>query len=165
MNYENFKTGFNTPAVFSAQTYGTKTTVEVDHSDLSLDEVMDAFKTLIVGMGYDMDSFNQWVKEMADELREGEPQPNYDDEYQNLRHSFEDKPYYDWDDNTTNEDWLHMEEPENEDKEEEVKWPEPNEELKEAAEQYDKKMNAAPKKRKKKTVEDWENEIDLGGRE
>ena len=76
MNYENFTTGFNKPAIFSAQTYGTKTTVELDHSDLDLNEVMDAFKTLIVGMGYNMDSFNQWIKEMADELREGEPQPN-----------------------------------------------------------------------------------------
>jgi hypothetical protein len=70
MNYENFKTGFNKPSVFSAQTYGTKTTVEVDHSDLSLDEVMDAFQTLIIGMGYHESSFKNWVIDRAEEYKE-----------------------------------------------------------------------------------------------
>jgi hypothetical protein len=70
MNYENFKTGFNKPSIFTAQTYGTKTTVEVDHSDLSLDEVMDAFQTLIIGMGYHENSFKNWVIERAEEYNE-----------------------------------------------------------------------------------------------
>ena len=70
MDYENFKTGFNKAAIFTAQTYGTKTTVEVDHSDLSLDEVMDAFQTLIVGMGYHENSFKNWVIERAEEYNE-----------------------------------------------------------------------------------------------
>ena len=70
MNYENFKTGFNKAAIFTAQTYGTKTTVEVDHSDLSLDEVMDVFQTLIIGMGYHENSFKNWVIERANEYNE-----------------------------------------------------------------------------------------------
>ena len=70
MDYENFKTGFNKAAIFTAQTYGTKTTVEVDHSDLSLDEVMDAFQTLIIGMGYHENSFKKWVIERAEEYIE-----------------------------------------------------------------------------------------------
>ena len=70
MDYENFKTGFNKAAIFTAQTYGTKTTVEVDHSDLSLDEVMDAFQTLIIGMGYHENSFKNWVIERAQEYNE-----------------------------------------------------------------------------------------------
>lgn len=70
MDYENFKTGFNKSAIFSSQTYGTKTTVEVDHSDLSLDEVMDAFQTLLIGMGYHHDSFKSWVIDRADEYNE-----------------------------------------------------------------------------------------------
>jgi hypothetical protein len=70
MDYENFKTGFNKAAIFSAQTYGTKTTVEVDHSDLSLDEVMDVFQTLIIGMGYHENSFKNWVIERANEYNE-----------------------------------------------------------------------------------------------
>ena len=70
MDYENFKTGFNKAAIFTAQTYGTKTSVEVDHSDLSLDEVMDAFQTLIIGMGYHENSFKKWVIERAEEYNE-----------------------------------------------------------------------------------------------
>ena len=72
MNYENFKTGFNKPAIFTAETYGTKTTVEIDHCDLELDEVMTAFQTLIVGMGYSNDSLKSWVLEKADEYKEDE---------------------------------------------------------------------------------------------
>lgn len=78
MNYENFKTGFNKVAIFSAQTYGTKTTVEVDHSDLSLDEVMDAFQTLIIGMGYHESSFKSWVIERAEEYNEDDNESSMD---------------------------------------------------------------------------------------
>ena len=60
----------NKPSKFTAETYGTKTTVEVDHSDLSLDEVMDAFQTLIIGMGYHENSFKNWVIERAQEYNE-----------------------------------------------------------------------------------------------
>jgi hypothetical protein len=66
----NFTTDFKKQAIFTAQTYGTKTTVEVDHSDLSLDEVMDAFQTLIIGMGYHENSFKKWVIERAQEYNE-----------------------------------------------------------------------------------------------
>ncbi len=98
MNYENFKTGFNKPSIFTAQQYGTKTTVEVDNSDLTLDEVMDAFQTLIIGMGYHESSFKNWVIERADEYREDDNTDvttpyTYEDfkrdeeNYENLRHS------------------------------------------------------------------------------
>ena len=60
----------NKPSKFTAETYGTKTTVEVDHSDLSLDEVMDVFQTLIIGMGYHENSFKNWVIERANEYNE-----------------------------------------------------------------------------------------------
>lgn len=72
----NYKT--NMPAIFTAQTYGTKTTVEIDHCDLDLDEVMNAFQTLIIGMGYHNDSFKHWVLERAEEYREDEPELNID---------------------------------------------------------------------------------------
>jgi len=84
------------PAIFSAQTYGTKTTVEIDHSDLNVDEVMDAFQTLIVGMGYSLDSWKEWIMETAAEYQEEEDEKWNDvkasmeqDEqrYENLRHS------------------------------------------------------------------------------
>lgn len=70
MNYENFKQGFDKPSIFTAQQYGTKVSVEVDHSDMDLDEVMDTFQTLIIGMGYHENSFKNWVIDRADEYRE-----------------------------------------------------------------------------------------------
>jgi len=66
----NFTTGMNKPSKFTAETYGTKIKVKIDHSDLSLDEVMDAFQTLIIGMGYHENSFKNWVIERANEYNE-----------------------------------------------------------------------------------------------
>ena len=60
----------NKPSKFTAETYGTKIKVKIDHSDLSLDEVMDAFQTLIIGMGYHENSFKNWVIERAQEYNE-----------------------------------------------------------------------------------------------
>jgi hypothetical protein len=92
----NFTTGFNKPSIFTAQTYGTKTTVEVDHSDLSLDEVMDAFQTLIIGMGYHENSFKNWVIERANEYNETDAEDlkekleawKFEDDDIVLRHSY-----------------------------------------------------------------------------
>ena len=96
MDYENFKTGFNKAAIFTAQTYGTKTTVEVDHSDLSLDEVMDAFQTLIIGMGYHENSFKNWVTERAVEYNETDAEDlkekleawKFEDDDNDIRHRY-----------------------------------------------------------------------------
>jgi hypothetical protein len=117
----NFTTDFKKQAIFTAQTYGTKTTVEVDHSDLSLDEVMDVFQTLIIGMGYHENSFKNWVIERAQEYNETDAEDlkekleawKFDDDNDIvLRHQYEDreelenetpKPGYDWDETFTNE--------------------------------------------------------------
>ena len=66
----NFTTGMNKPSKFTAEQYGTKVSVEIDHSDMDLDEVMDAFETLIIGMGYHADSLKNWIIDKADEHRE-----------------------------------------------------------------------------------------------
>jgi hypothetical protein len=87
-------TDFMKPTIITAQQYGTKTTVEVDHSDLSLDEVMDAFQTLIIGMGYHENSFKNWVIERADEYRETDAEDlkekleawKFEDDDNELRH-------------------------------------------------------------------------------
>ena len=92
----NFTTGFNKPSIFTAQTYGTKTTVEVDHSDLSLDEVMDAFQTLIIGMGYHENSFKSWVIERAQEYNETDAEDlkekleawKFEDDDNDIRHRY-----------------------------------------------------------------------------
>ena len=92
----NFTTDFKKQAIFTAQTYGTKTTVEVDHSDLSLDEVMDAFQTLLIGMGYHHDSFKSWVIERAEEYIETDAEDlkekleawKFEDDDNTLRHAY-----------------------------------------------------------------------------
>ena len=92
----NFTTGFNKPSIFTAQTYGTKTTVEVDHSDLSLDEVMDVFQTLIIGMGYHENSFKNWVTERAVEYNETDAEDlkekleawKFEDDDNDIRHRY-----------------------------------------------------------------------------
>ena len=92
----NFTTDFKKQAIFTAQTYGTKTTVEVDHSDLSLDEVMDVFQTLIIGMGYHENSFKNWVTERANEYNETDAEDlkekleawKFEDDDIQLRHSY-----------------------------------------------------------------------------
>ena len=97
----NFTTGFNKPSKFTAETYGTKISVEVDHSDLSLDEVMDVFQTLIIGMGYHENSFKNWVIERAQEYNETDAEDlkekleawKFDDESDDivLRHGYENR--------------------------------------------------------------------------
>jgi hypothetical protein len=92
----NFTTDFKKQAIFTAQTYGTKTTVEVDHSDLSLDEVMDAFQTLIIGMGYHENSFKNWVIERAEEYIETDAEDlkekleawKFEDDDNDIRHRY-----------------------------------------------------------------------------
>ena len=92
----NFTTDFKKQAIFTAQTYGTKTTVEVDHSDLSLDEVMDAFQTLLTGMGYHENSFKSWVIERAEEFIETDAEDlkekleawKFEDDDNTLRHAY-----------------------------------------------------------------------------
>lgn len=137
MSYENFRTGFNKPAIFSAQAYGTKTTVEIDHSDVSLDEVMDAFQTLLDGMGYHHDGFKQWVLERAAEYQEEEDEKwddvkaameQDDNRYENLRHNTDDKF----------EDYQNADD--------DLEWPEANEELKNAVKEFRKVVKNKNKK-------------------
>ena len=99
------------PAIFTAVHYDKRVSVEVDHSDLDLDEVMDIFQTLIIGMGYHDDAFKNWVIERADEYREAESKDfeeklnawKFDDEDIEVPHSNEHwneavdtKPTFDW---------------------------------------------------------------------
>jgi hypothetical protein len=86
----------NKPSKFIAETYGTKIKVKIDHSDLSLDEVMDAFQTLIIGMGYHENSFKNWVIDRANEYNETDAEDlkekleawKFEDDYNGLRHRY-----------------------------------------------------------------------------
>jgi hypothetical protein len=86
----------NKPSKFTAETYGTKIKVKIDHSDLSLDEVMDAFQTLIIGMGYHENSFKKWVIERAEEYIETDAEDlkekleawKFEDDDNDIRHRY-----------------------------------------------------------------------------
>lgn len=72
MGYSNLKAGFNKPTIITAQQYGTKVSVELDHSDTDIDELFDAFQTLVVGLGYHESAWKQWIVDRADEYKEQE---------------------------------------------------------------------------------------------
>ena len=92
---------FGKPTKFTAENYGTKISVEVDHSDLDIDEVMDAFQTLIIGMGYHENSFKNWVIDRANEYNETDAEDlkekleawKFDDESDDIvfRHGYENR--------------------------------------------------------------------------
>ena len=90
---------FGKPTKFTAENYGTKISVEVDHSDLDIDEVMDAFQTLIIGMGYHENSFKNWVIERAQEYNETDAEDlkekleawKFEDDDIVLRHGYENR--------------------------------------------------------------------------
>jgi hypothetical protein len=97
--YKNKKQIMNKPTIITSQQYGTKISVEVDHSDLTLDEVMDAFQTLIIGMGYHENSFKNWVIDRANEYNETDAEDlkekleawKFEDNDIVLRHRYEDR--------------------------------------------------------------------------
>jgi len=62
---------FLNPTLITAQQYGIKVSVELDHSDTDIDDLMEAFRTLVVGLGYNDLVWKEWVVDRADEYREG----------------------------------------------------------------------------------------------
>ncbi len=72
MNFENFKTTHNRPAKFTGEAYGIKISIDHDHSDLNIDELMDAFETIAIGLGYHKDSWKNWIMDRANEYQEEE---------------------------------------------------------------------------------------------
>jgi hypothetical protein len=69
MSYKSI-TDFIKPTIITAQQYGTKISVEIDHSDTDVDELMDAFQTLVVGLGYHDSAWISWIVDRADEYKE-----------------------------------------------------------------------------------------------
>ena len=79
----------NYPSIFTAVHYDRKITVELERSDLDLDEVMDVFETLLVGMGFHKDGIKNWILDRADEYRE-EDDANVEPVYDGAGFTFED---------------------------------------------------------------------------
>ena len=63
---------FRKPTIITGQQYGTKVSVEIDHSDTDIDELMEAFYTMVVGLGYHESAWKQWIVDRADEYKEEE---------------------------------------------------------------------------------------------
>lgn len=153
-------------SIFTAQHYGTKISVEIDHSDLDLDEVMESFKTLVVGMGYSLDTWKQWIMETAEQYQEEENEKwddvsaamEHDEErYENLRHNTDDSDFrfdgelitqaeYNRRRDKMAEDMKNLSDWDNtigdglEDDEELPEWMQPNENLKNAVEEFRKEV-------------------------
>jgi hypothetical protein len=76
--------------------WGKTITIELDHSDIDLNEVMDIFKGLAIASGFEMISWNNVIKDTASEIYDEEHTIVKDalntdeDEFENLRHSYED---------------------------------------------------------------------------
>jgi hypothetical protein len=61
---------FTKPTVLTLTQYGTKVTIELDHSDTSIDELFNAFTTTLIGQGYLQSTINNWITDKADEIDE-----------------------------------------------------------------------------------------------
>lgn len=68
---------FVKPTIITAQQYGTKVSVELNHSDTDIDELMDAFHTLVIGLGYHESTWKQWIVDRADEYNEEDEEHLY----------------------------------------------------------------------------------------
>ena len=65
---------FNSPTILTAKQYGRTVTIELDHSDTSIGEVMDGFITILNGLGYLPSTINDYFKDKSREI--------YDEEHQ-----------------------------------------------------------------------------------
>jgi hypothetical protein len=78
--------------------YGKTVTIELDHSDFDLTELMEIFKGLTIASGFTNDSWNSVIKELSADIHDYEREDlkeklnewknDSEDEYKDLRHSF-----------------------------------------------------------------------------
>ena len=62
----------NPPAKFTASMYGKTVTIELDHSDFDLTELMEVFKGLTIASGFEMNSWNNVIKDLSAEIHDNE---------------------------------------------------------------------------------------------
>jgi len=84
---------FSQPTILKGTQYGTTVTIELNHSDTSIDEVMDGMLTIVKGLGYLDTTVNEWIKDKCKDI--------YDDEHQIVKDTLAD----DWFDMNTDEDY------------------------------------------------------------
>lgn len=176
---------FMKPTIITAQQYGTKISVELDHSDTDIDELFDAFETICIGLGYHSDGWKQWILDRADEYRDEEFDKNYSFDFPESQiddafaeHNRDEELVWGSEEETGWEPEHGINSPkyfkdsegfedykEFEDNDGGFQAPPPSKTLIDAKKQYDEQVKSISKKRKGKTVQQWEDEIDLGGNE
>lgn len=52
------------PTVITGRQFDTKVSVEIDNSDLDLTELLHAFKTICIGLGYSSETFERDIVEL-----------------------------------------------------------------------------------------------------
>ena len=60
----------NTPTTLSCTQFSTKISVEMEHSDVTLNEMFSMFESLVTGLGYHSISFDNIILEKAERLRD-----------------------------------------------------------------------------------------------
>ena len=92
----------NPPSKFTATMWGKTVTIELDHSDIDLNEVMEIFKGLAIASGFENDSWNSVIKDLSADIQDYEREDlkeklnewkfeNDEDEFENLRHNTDTK--------------------------------------------------------------------------
>jgi hypothetical protein len=58
------------PAVFTGQAWDKKVSVELDHSDITMSELLDVFKGLALSLGFAEESWKEGILDMGSEYTE-----------------------------------------------------------------------------------------------
>ena len=96
-----YSTAPNPPAKFTASMYGKTVTIELDHSDFDLTELMEIFKGLTIASGFEINSWNNVIKALSAEIHDNETEDlkeklnewkdEDEDEFKDLRHNTDTK--------------------------------------------------------------------------
>jgi hypothetical protein len=86
----------NPPSKFTATMWGKTVTIELDHSDFDLSELMDIFKGLTIASGFEMSSWNNVIKDTASQIYDEEHEivkealntDGDEDMFKDLRHGY-----------------------------------------------------------------------------
>lgn len=60
------------PTKITAEQWGRKVSIELPNSDTDIHELLDIFKGITMGLGYNESGWNIGIKEMAEEISETE---------------------------------------------------------------------------------------------
>ena len=91
----------NPSSKFTASMYGKQVTIELDHSDFDLTELLDVFKGLAIASGFEINSWNNVIKALSAEIHDNEREDlkeklnewkdEDEDEFKDLRHNTDTK--------------------------------------------------------------------------